>query len=113
MEVKDYMAQPYTTLIKKITDESGTYWYATVLELDGCQSTGDTEEEAVESIKEAMEGWIETKLAHGFSIPLPHESEYSGKLNIRIPRELHQKLAVSAKMQNVSLNQYILCKLAQ
>lgn len=38
---------------------------------------------------------------------------YSGKLNIRIPRSLHQKLSQAAKDDGVSLNQYILYKLAQ
>lgn len=33
--------------------------------------------------------------------------EYSGKLNIRIPKMLHQDLADEAKMQGVSLNHYI------
>lgn len=39
--------------------------------------------------------------------------DYSGKLNIRIPRSLHQKLSQEAKSDGVSLNQYILYKLAQ
>lgn len=40
-------------------------------------------------------------------------SDYSGKLNIRIPRSLHQRLTLEAKADGVSLNQYILYKLAQ
>lgn len=39
--------------------------------------------------------------------------DYSGKLNIRIPRSLHQRLSQEAKEDGVSLNQYILYKLAQ
>ena len=45
MELKDYMELPYTKVIKEINDESGHYYYGIVLELDGCQSTGDTLEE--------------------------------------------------------------------
>jgi len=59
MKLQEYMDLPYNIIIKKITDESGTYYYATVLELDGCQSTGETYNEAYENILEAMEGWIE------------------------------------------------------
>lgn len=40
-------------------------------------------------------------------------NDYSGKLNIRIPRSLHQRLSQEAKADGVSLNQYILCKLAR
>lgn len=39
--------------------------------------------------------------------------DYSGRLNIRIPKSLHQKLSQEAKNDGVSLNQYILYKLAQ
>lgn len=38
--------------------------------------------------------------------------EYSGKLSIRIPKELHKRLREDAKANGVSLNQYILYKLS-
>lgn len=41
------------------------------------------------------------------------EFEYSGKLNIRIPKSLHRHLSESAKNDGVSLNQFILYKLAR
>lgn len=45
MEVKDYIKLPYTRLVQEMNDESGHYFYGRILELDGCQSTGDTLEE--------------------------------------------------------------------
>lgn len=69
--VEEYMKLPYNYIVQPITDESGSYYYAHVLELDGCQSTGDSFEEALESLKDAMRGWIETKMEGGFEIPLP------------------------------------------
>ena len=39
--------------------------------------------------------------------------KYSGKLVIRIPRSLHKKLKEEAEAEGVSLNQYMLYKLAQ
>ena len=39
--------------------------------------------------------------------------KYSGKLVIRIPRSLHKKLKEAAEAEGVSLNQYMLYKLAQ
>jgi predicted RNase H-like HicB family nuclease len=71
MNVAEYMQLPYNYLVKPIRDESGTYFHAFVLELDGCQSTGDTFEEAYSGLMEAMEGWIETKLEDGFAVPTP------------------------------------------
>jgi len=73
MSVQDYMKLPYNFIIKPISDESGDYYHASVLELAGCQSTGETLQEAYESLMEAMEGWIETKLENGFPVPEPIE----------------------------------------
>ncbi len=41
------------------------------------------------------------------------QKEYSGKLSLRIPKELHRQLAQDAKENGVSLNQYALYKLAR
>lgn len=113
-EVRDYLELPYNFIIQPITDESGSYFYARVLELDGCQSTGETFEEAYENIKEAMEGWIETKLEAGYEIPLPvGYDDFSGKFIVRIPKSLHYKLSVEAEQEGVSLNQYALYKLSR
>lgn len=111
---KDYMELPYNYIIQPVNDESGFYYYARVLELDGCQSTGETFEEAYENIKEAMEGWIETKLEGGFEIPLPvGYDDFSGKFLVRIPKSLHYRLSVEAEQEGVSLNQYALYKLSK
>lgn len=113
-KVKDYMELPYNYIVQPIKDESGEYFYAKVLELDGCQSTGDTFEEAYENLKEAMEGWIEAKLEGGFEVPLPvGYDDFSGKFIVRIPKSLHYKLSVEAEQEGVSLNQYALYKLSR
>lgn len=39
--------------------------------------------------------------------------EFSGKLNIRIPKTLHCRLSREAHRDGVSLNQYIIYKLAR
>ena len=113
MKTQDYLDLPYSIIIKKITDESGTYYHAAVQELEGCQSTADSFEEAYTNIYEAMEGWIETKLENGFEVPKPlEENNYSGKFVLRIPKTLHKKLALAAEKEGVSLNQYALYKLS-
>ena len=112
-DVKDYMKLPYNYIVQPIKDESGEYFYGKGLELDGCQSTGKTFEEAYENLREAMEGWIETKLENGFDVPLPITQENcSGKFIIRIPKSLHYKLSIEAKREGISLNQYVLYKLS-
>ena len=113
MNVKDYMKLPYTRLVQEINDESGHYFYGRILELDGCQSTGDSLEELYEGLNEAMEGYIEVKLENGLKIPVPEKTEtYSGKFNVRLPKSLHQRLSIEAEKEGVSLNQLVLYKLA-
>lgn len=113
-DVKEYLKLPYNFIIQPVNDESGSYFYARVLELDGCQSTGETFEEAYENLKEAMKGWIETKLENGFEVPLPvGYDDFSGKFIVRIPKSLHYRLSVEAEQEGVSLNQYALYKLSK
>lgn len=112
--VDEYMKLPYNYIIQPISDESGFYFYARVLELDGCQSTGDTFEEAYNNLKEAIKGWIEAKIEGGFKVPLPvGYDDFSGKFLVRIPKSLHYRLSVEAEQEGVSLNQYALYKLSR
>lgn len=113
MDIKDYLNLPYNKIIQKIDDDSGSYYYGKILELDGCQSTGDTLEELLESLDEAMEGYIECKLEGGFNVPIPQTNDdFSGKFVLRLPKSLHKKLSIEAINDGVSLNQYILYKLS-
>lgn len=112
--IEYYKELPYNFTIQHINDESGSYYYGRILELDGCQSTGETFDEAFEGLEEAMEGYIETKLENGFEIPEPMNTDnFSGKFNLRIPKSLHFRLAMEAKKEGVSLNQYALYKLSK
>ena len=114
MKIKEYLKLPYHIVIQYITDESDSYYYATVREFDGCMSHGETYEEAFKNIQEAMTGWIEAKLENGFSVPEPiEESQYSGKFVLRIPKTLHARLALEAEKEGVSLNQYALYRLSR
>lgn len=95
-------------------DESGHYFYGKVLELDGCQSTGDTLEELNTNLIEAMEGHIEVMLENGIDVPEPvKEDSLSGKFVIRVPKSLHRRLVIEAEKEGVSLNQYAMYKLAK
>jgi predicted RNase H-like HicB family nuclease len=113
MTVKEYLDLPYNIVIRHITDESGSYYFASVLELSGCYSDGQTFQEAYENIREAMEGWIETNIENGLPVPEPiNETQCSGKFVLRIPKTLHAHLALEAEKEGVSLNQYALYRLS-
>lgn len=113
MTIQDYLKKPYHVIVNHVNDESGLYYYATVLEFDGCQSHGSTYAEAFANIQEAMEMWIDAKLDGGFPIPAPFNSDkFSGKFVVRLPKSLHARLAIEAEKEGVSLNQYTLYKLS-
>ena len=114
MNTKDYLNLPYNIIVRHVNDESGSYYFAKVQELAGCVSDGETIEEVFTNIYEAMEGWIETKLDSGFTVPVPIDhKEFSGKFVLRLPKSLHAKLVAEAEHEGVSLNQYALYKLTQ
>ena len=108
--VEYYMNLPYT--IELIKDPEG--WFVRVKELEGCMSQGDTAEEAIEMIQEAMELWLEVSLEDGLPIPEPRPDEdYSGKFVVRVPRSLHRDLVEKADREGASLNQTINVALAR
>ena len=100
-----YLSLPYT--IELIREPEGG-WFVRVRELPGCMSAGDTPDEAIEMIQDAMRLWIQTALEDGDPIPEPRSlDEYSGKFVVRVPRSLHRDLVIQAEREGVSLNQYI------
>lgn len=113
-KVSYYMGLPYNYIIQPVNDESGRYFYGRIMELDGCQSTGENFEEAYVNLREAMEGYIETKLSNGFDIPEPlQDNNFSGKFVVRIPKSLHYRLTIEAEKEGISLNQYAMYKLSK
>ena len=113
MQINDYMKLPYTRLVQEINDETGHYFYGRIFELDGCHTTADSITEVYDDLNSIMESYIEIKLENNLPIPIPQSTEkYSGKFVVRLPKTLHQKLAIEAQKEGVSLNQLALYKLA-
>lgn len=88
-------------------DDKG--FIAVASDLPGCSAVGDTQEEALRELREAIAGWIDAAQSVGNPVPAPSTpiSDYSGKVLLRMPRSLHAKLAVTAKQEGVSLNTYV------
>ena len=114
-KVAEYMKLPYTITMVYDTSGGPPAWVVGVEELPGCLSQGDTPDEAISMIREAMEGWLEVAVAYDDEIPLPkeHFPEHSGKFQVRLPVGLHGKLADVAREQKVSLNQLVTAILAE
>lgn len=104
--VNELIKQPYNIIIQPGDDEC---FYAKVEEMEGCFAEGKTVEEAWENIHETMKDWMEFAIEKNITIPLPktEEKEYSGKIIVRMPKELHKNLAGRAEKEEISLNQFI------
>ena len=108
--IEDYLGLPYT---RELIPEPEGGWFVRIKELPGCMSQGDTPEEAMDMIEDAMTGWLETALAHGQAIPEPrHDEDFSGKFVVRVPKSMHRRLSDAAQADGVSLNQWIVAALA-
>jgi antitoxin HicB len=83
-------------------------WFARFPDLPGCLADGETEEEALARGNEAKSLWLEIALKAGKDIPQPSEEPpYSGRLNVRLPKGLHETAARFAEREGVSLNTYL------
>ncbi|WP_414544647.1 type II toxin-antitoxin system HicB family antitoxin [Nostoc sp. CCY0012] len=68
---------------------------------------------ALEGIEHLVKDVVADMEANGEPIPEPiAEKNYSGKFQVRVPPELHRRLAIQAAEENISLNRYVSLKLA-
>ncbi|MGD1016165.1 MAG: type II toxin-antitoxin system HicB family antitoxin [Roseiarcus sp.] len=61
----------YAVLIEPLPEEEGGGFLATVPDLPGCMSDGETREEAARNIEDAIACWIEEAHATGRAVPVP------------------------------------------
>lgn len=91
--------------------EEDKLFIAEARDLPGCSAAGETQEEAIAEVRDAIASWLEAAKAVGRGIPQPStnvgELSFSGKLMLRMPRSLHASLARRAELEGVSLNQLI------
>ena len=73
-----------------------------------------TPESALKGIRKVVAEIVDDMTQSGETIPEPMASKpYSGKFMVRIPPELHRKLAIQAAESGVSLNRLASSKLSQ
>lgn len=101
---------PYPMLLRPLQEDEGGGWLAEIPNLPGCVSDGDTPEEAVRNVLKAQEAWLAVARDLGREIPKPAllPEDCSGKLTLRLPRSLHRRLSLRARIQGVELNELLL-----
>jgi predicted HicB family RNase H-like nuclease len=91
--------------------EDGEY-VATCAEFPSLSWLADDDVEALRGIKQVVRDTVRDLQASGEPVPEPiADRSYSGKFVVRVPPELHRKLALEAAESGVSLNRHISRKL--
>jgi predicted HicB family RNase H-like nuclease len=109
---------PYRIEIVKIPEDEGGGFLARLPKFGslGVIGDGETELEALRDLEENKRIQFQQYLDEGRTFPEPetsNEEGFSGRFLLRIPREIHARLARSAKENGVSLNQYTATLLAE
>lgn len=81
-------------------------WVVEFPDLKGCSAVGASPEEALQEAEIAKEIWLETyyEVHSKYPATTTHQTEYSGKLLLRMTKTLHKQLAEQAEEEGVSLN---------
>lgn len=104
-KIEAIIRKPYRIdLVYGDTPEDGVV--AKVAEWPGCLTAGDTREDALAHIGDAMWDWVEGRLEDGLDVPAP-TAAFSGKLLLRLPRDIHRDADHRARAEGVSLNQWL------
>jgi predicted RNase H-like HicB family nuclease len=65
------MKLEYAVRIDRLAEVDGGGYLATVPDLPGCMSDGETPEEALKNVQEAIESWVEAAREWNEDIPKP------------------------------------------
>jgi antitoxin HicB len=109
-QVEHYLSLNYHKRLYQ--DEDGS-WIVEVDDLPGCVADGNTPDEAVKNLFEALTSWLRSRIDANLPVPEPSEAdEYSGRILLRMPRFLHRRLSLQARAEGASLNQYLVSLLS-
>jgi len=96
-----------------VWSEEDQEYVGTCAEFGFLSHLDESPEAAFSGIKQVVADAIELLQEDGEPVPSPLSArEYSGKFNVRVPKELHRLLAAQAHENGVSLNQLVTQKLA-
>jgi len=107
-----YLKQPYTIKIDTISEEEGGGFFASLPQFGtmGITGDGDTIEEAVAMLMAFKEIQFKKFIKENKEIPDATQEKqldnYSGRILLRTPRELHKDIAMGAIKNGVSQNQF-------
>lgn len=110
-ELEAILTKPYAVeFVYGETPDEGVV--AQIAEWPGCMTAGATREEAVMHLEDAMRDWVEARLRAKLDIPEPMAS-YSGRVLLRMPRNVHRAAGQRAREEGTSLNTWLATAIAR
>jgi len=101
-----YLNLPYTYIIEW-SDVDGCF-LGSIVELEHNMTCGQTREEVLTNLKEALVSYVTTSLNNKMEIPEPFKiDDFKGSITYRTSKERHYKLAKQAKLYGKSINAFI------
>lgn len=101
---------PY--LIRIFWSEEDDCYVAEVPELKGCSGLGATPEKAIKEAVKSIKSWIQVAKRESVPIPKPMGARHSARINLRLPEEIVDEIKRDATERQMSINQYLLWRLA-
>ena len=104
--LKYYLNLPYTYVIE--WSDVDNCFLGSIIELERNMTCGQTREEVLANLKEALISYVKTSLENNFEIPEPLKmKDYKGNITYRTSQERHYWLAKQAKLYGKSINAFI------
>lgn len=108
---KQFKAEEYSYNVVWSADDK--VFIGRVDEFPSLAAHGPTQEKALREIGNVVQFVLEDLAVEMDEVPVPlSQREFSGKLNVRMPKTLHRRLAAESQREGVSLNNWINAKLA-
>lgn len=116
-----YMSLDYPVEVRRIPNTLGGGYSASIPHLGRMAffAEGDTVDEAIAELDNVKCQLFQHMLDKGKDIPVPpplpedESDQYSGRLLLRLPRDLHRELALRSQDNGCSINQYAATALAK
>src|SRR4051794_30557905 len=105
----------YSLTIRKEKIDGEYLYVGRVAEFPNVSSFEETFDEARTVLIDAIKTLYEIACEEGSQFPAPRqdETEYSGRVTLRLTRSLHRQVAAQAESEGVSLNQFLTTAIAQ
>lgn len=105
-----HRAEDYTYRV--FWSEENNAYIATVAEFPRISSIEDTQQEAFTGIVDLVRFLLEEMKKEGSKAPSPlTKKAYSGEIRLRMPKEVHRRVAIEAAEQGTSINQLLLSRI--